>query len=81
MIPKINILLHEDIPAPAGGGSSGARRISLGGGESDATGVIGVKEVSEGKDDTYFGLDGRRLSGRPSQKGVYIRGGQKVVVR
>lgn len=95
VVPKINILLHEDIPAAAGGGSSGARRISLGGGESDATGVIGVKEVSEvlgqpsarggadgrASDDTYFGLDGRRLSGRPSQKGVYIRGGSKVVVR
>ena len=81
VVPKINILLHEDIPAAAGGSSSGARRISLGGGESDATGVIGVKEVSEVSDDTYFGLDGRRLSGRPSQKGVYIRGGSKVVIR
>ena len=81
VIPKINILLHEDIPAPAGGGSSGARRISLGGGESAATGVNGVIGVGEAKDDTYFGLDGRRLCGRPSQKGVYIRGGNKVVIR
>ena len=76
VVPKINILLHEDIPAPAGGISSGARRISLGGGESAATGVNGVIGVGEAKDDTYFGLDGRRLSGRPSQKGVYIRGGK-----
>lgn len=81
VVPKINILLHEDIPAPAGGGSSGARKISLGGGESAATGVNGVIGVGEAKDDTYFGLDGRRLSGRPSQKGVYIRGGNKVVIR
>lgn len=81
VVPKITILLHEDIPAPAGGGSSGARRISLGGGESAATGVNGVIGVGEAKDDTYFGLDGRRLSGRPSQKGVYIRGGSKVVIR
>lgn len=81
VVPKINILLHEDIPAPAGGSSSGARRISLGGGESAATGVNGVIGVGEAKDDTYFGLDGRRLSGRPSQKGVYIRRGSKVVVR
>ena len=81
VVPKINILLHEDIPAPAGGGSSGARRISLGGGESAASGVNGVIGVGEAKDDTYFGLDGRRLSGRPSQKGVYIRGGSKVVIK
>ena len=81
VVPKINILLHEDIPAPAGGGSSCARRISLGGGESAATGVNGVIGVGEAKDYTYFGLDGRRLSGRPSQKGVYIRGGNKVVIR
>lgn len=81
VVPKINILLHEDIPAATGGCSSGARRISLGGGESAATGVNGVIGVGEAKDDTYFGLDGRRLSGRPSQKGVYILGGSKVVIR
>ena len=81
VIPKINILLHQGLGKGAGESSSQARRISLGGGESDATGVIGVKEVSEVSDDTYFGLDGRRLSGRPSQKGVYIRGGSKVVIR
>ena len=81
VIPKINILLHQGLGKGAGESSSQARRISLGGGESAATGVNGVIGVGEAKDDTYFGLDGRRLSGRPSQKGVYIRGGSKVVVR
>ena len=81
VIPKINILLHQGLGKGAGESSSQARRISLGGGESAATGVNGVIGVGEAKDDTYFGLDGRRLSGRPSQKGVYIRGGSKVVIK
>ena len=81
VVPKINILLHQGLGTGAGESSSQARRISLGGGESAATGVNGVIGVGEAKDDTYFGLDGRRLSGRPSQKGVYIRGGSKVVIK
>ena len=31
--------------------------------------------------DNWYTIDGRRLSGKPSRKGVYIRNGVKVVVR
>jgi len=31
--------------------------------------------------DAWYTLDGRRLSGKPSQKGVYINGGVKVVIK
>lgn len=32
-------------------------------------------------DDTYYDLHGRALPGRPTQKGIYIRQGEKVVVK
>ncbi len=31
--------------------------------------------------DEWFSLDGRKLSGRPTVKGLYIKGGKKVVVK
>ena len=81
VVPKINILLHQDITAAAGGSSSGARRISLGGSEGSDTGVKEVIRDSEIQDDTYFGLDGRRLNAAPTKKGIYIRRGSKVVIK
>lgn len=30
---------------------------------------------------TYFDMQGRRLSGKPTQRGIYIREGKKVVIR
>ncbi len=29
----------------------------------------------------YYSLDGRKLSDKPTQKGVYINNGQKVVIK
>ena len=33
------------------------------------------------EDDSWYTLDGQRLSGRPTQKGIYIRNGKKIVVK
>ena len=33
------------------------------------------------KNDSWYSLDGRRLSGKPSVKGVYINNGRKVVIK
>jgi hypothetical protein len=35
---------------------------------------------SEGKEEWYT-LDGKRLDGKPSQKGLYLRNGKKVVIK
>ena len=40
--------------------------------------VKGVKEV---KDDSWYSLDGRRLDSEPAQRGIYINGGRKVVIK
>ncbi len=31
--------------------------------------------------ETWYSIDGRRLSGKPTRKGLYIRNGQKVVIK
>ena len=48
---------------------------------SDATGVNGVIGVKEVNDDSWYDLNGRKLNGMPTKKGVYIMNGRKVVVK
>jgi hypothetical protein len=43
--------------------------------------VIGVNEVGEVSDDSWYSLDGRRLSGRPTAKGLYIVNGKKMFIK
>jgi arabinogalactan endo-1,4-beta-galactosidase len=46
-------------------------------------GGTGIRTIrTESKDaDSWYSLDGRRLSGPPSQKGVYIKNRKKIIVR
>ena len=44
-------------------------------GEDEAT------EVKEVKDNSWYTLDGRRLSGKPTARGIYINNGKKVVIK
>lgn len=49
--------------------------------EETATAIDNVEQAERGNDaDAWFTLDGRKLSGKPAAKGIYIRGGKKVVV-
>lgn len=48
--------------------------------EGDVTGVKGVKDVREVKDNTFYSLDGRKVQ-KLSKKGLYISDGRKVVVK
>lgn len=46
--------------------------------------VTGIAEMDEGRSktsDAWHDLSGRRLSGKPTTKGVYINGGHKVVIK
>lgn len=45
---------------------------------SKLTGIDSVQ--TDGEDDEWFDLNGQRLSGRPTQQGVYIYNGRKVVI-
>ena len=46
----------------------------------DDTGLAVIHNESLTNDHTWYTLDGRRFSNKPTAKGVYIRKGQKVVV-
>ena len=41
----------------------------------------GITPPSEAlRNETWYSLDGRRLNGRPTQRGIYVRGGKKQVI-
>ena len=49
--------------------------------ESQATEVTEVSEVNEVNDDSWYDLNGIKLDGEPTAKGVYVKDGKKVVVK
>ena len=62
---KLNGITAGDLPTQA-------RAFVLNFGEDEATGVREVKEVREVKDNSWYTLDGRRLTGKPSRAGVRL---------
>ena len=71
---KLNGITAGDLPTHA-------RAFVLNFGEDEATVVREVKEVREVKDNSWYTLDGRRLSGKPTQHGIYINNSNKVVIK
>ena len=48
----------------------------------DATGIEDVRwQMSDGRSDLWYDLSGRRLQQKPTQKGVYLYDGRKVIIR
>ena len=41
----------------------------------------GIKDIPSTQMDSYFTLDGRKLQGAPSQRGIYIKAGKKMLVK
>ena len=59
-----------------------APRLSILGGDSNTTEIEDVRYKEENvQSERWFTLDGRMLQGKPSQKGLYIKNGRKVVIR
>ena len=52
-------------------------------GDDEATGIISVYDSGfmVNGSDAWYSLDGRRLSGKPSVKGVYVNNGRKVIIK
>lgn len=65
--------LIDDVSA----GARGFLSISSG----DATAIDNTKGADTVVSSTWYTLDGRRLQGKPKEKGVYVRGGQKFIVK
>ena len=65
-------------------GGSNVRAFVLNfGDEDEATGILSTTDDTDFTDfdDAWYTLDGRKLSGKPSQRGVYIHGGRKIAVQ
>jgi hypothetical protein len=59
-----------------------ARAFALSFDEEETTGILEVSANSnEVKDDAWYSLDGVRLSGKPTQRGMYINKGKKILVK
>ncbi len=65
----------------AGDLPASTRSIVLNFGDDDATAIKTVSTPASPAADAWYALDGRRLSGKPAQKGIYITNGQKVVFK
>ncbi|MBQ3360714.1 MAG: hypothetical protein IJR02_11395 [Bacteroidaceae bacterium] len=66
------------------GGQYGVRAFVLNfGDEDEETGILSTTDDTDFTDfdDAWYDLSGRKLSGKPSQRGVYIRGGRKIAVQ
>ena len=61
-----------------------ARRFVMDFGDDEATGVVPIDNgqwIMDNEADAWYSLDGRRLSGKPTQKGLYIHNGNKVAIK
>ena len=60
-----------------------ARAFVLNFDDEEATGIITVNGsgLTVGDSDAWYSLDGVRLSGKPTQRGIYINNGNKVVIK
>jgi hypothetical protein len=63
--------------------SSHVRAFVLNFGDDEATGIISVHDsgFTVNGSDAWYTLDGRRLDGQPTAKGLYIHGGKKVAIK
>ena len=55
--------------------------IDFGEDEEEATGIISVSAETRNNADGWYSLDGRKLVGKPTQNGIYINNGKKVVIK
>ena len=62
-------------------GSNSAKGATFFFNDPETTGITHVNNNVSTDDDAWYSLDGRRLSGKPSWKGVYIHKGRKEVIR
>ena len=71
---------------PAENGATGVRSYALNfAGDGTTTGIIEILndngETTNDKSGTWFSIDGRKLSGKPTTSGLYINNGKKIIVK
>ena len=65
-----------------GTGSAKVRTFNLDFGDGETTGIIELRSEEAGANgEGFYDLMGRSIQGQPTQKGVYIKNGKKVIVK
>ena len=73
---------YFSVPYINGHAEAKARAFALNFDGEDVTGILGVSaDSTDVKDGVWYSLDGVRLSGKPTQRGLYINNGKKVVIK
>ena len=60
--------------------SLSAPRLIIGGGGPGTTGINGIINTAD-DNEAWYDLNGRKLASKPTQKGLYIKNGKKVVIK
>ena len=50
-------------------------------GDDETSGILSLSKDSRSAGESWFTLDGRKLDGKPTRKGLYINNGVKVVIK
>ena len=68
---------------PANGGGQQARSFVLDFGEGEQTGILSTTNFTNFTNSAaaWYDMQGRKLQGQPTKKGLYIHGGKKVVIK
>jgi len=69
---------------PTNSQQAGVRAFKLNFGDDEATGIISIENGKlkiENDADTWYTLDGRKLDGKPTQRGIYINNGKKTIIK
>jgi len=62
--------------------NANVRAFQLKFGDNEESGITTTNYTNgTNHDDAWYDLNGRRLSGKPSQKGIYINNGKKVIIK
>ena len=68
---------------PSNSNQASVRAFKLNFGDGETTGIISVHDsgfMVQGED-TWYDLNGRRLNGKPTQRGIYINNGKKTIIK
>ena len=49
--------------------------------DGETTSLASMEDVRCKMEDVWYTLDGRKLQGKPTKKGLYIHNGRKVVIK
>ncbi len=72
--------LTADEPV-SGSNAKQIRAFILNFGDDKTTDISTTKSETRNNADGWYSIDGRRLHGKPTQRGIYINNGQKVVIK